>query len=171
MFVYFIGNAVYNGDYSSGFGVYVRFSNSGTNCEFHAYNNLVIGGTLDYDANAADWFGTFYGSHNGSGDTTASDVSPSGSEQESLTASTEWLSVTGGSEDLHLATSGTTSKGAGSDRGTTPPGVELDMDGYDRDAGAVTWDIGPDQEGLPAAPSATSTIPQTMHHRKQLQAA
>ena len=157
-----IGNSLYNTSphASNGKGINVSFDNGAANV-LHIYNNLVIGQNNDYD-NQSTTGTTFNNSHNGSGDTTALGTST----QQSLTASTEWVDLTGGSEDLHLD-SGSTVLDDGSDRGTTPTNVEFDIDDYDRDAGAVTWDIGADQQGLPAA-AATSITSQVMHHRKQL---
>lgn len=60
------------------------------------------------------------------------------------TAADQFVSTTGGSEDLHLKV-GADAIGAGVDLGTTPTGVNIDIDGYDRDAAAVTWDMGADQ--------------------------
>ncbi len=134
-----IGNAVYN--MHGAVGIEWFFDN-GTASTGNFYNNLVMGsGGDDYDITSAG-DSTVNGSHNGSGDLTASVFGSN--EKESLTDSTEWVSVTGGSEDFHLK-SGATSIAAGSDRGTTPSGVEFDIDDFDRDDAAVTWDIGADQ--------------------------
>ena len=46
-----------------------------------------------------------------------------------------------GSEDLHLKT-GADAIDVGFDPGTTPTGVEIDLDGRDRDAEGDTWDMG-----------------------------
>lgn len=75
----------------------------------------------------------------------SSDSSASGTNPETgLTDSTELVSTTGGSEDLHLDP-GATSIGEGVDLVTTPSGVEDDIDAYDVNAGGDTWDIGADQ--------------------------
>lgn len=79
-------------------------------------------------------------SNNLSSDTTASG---SGS-LTSKTSANQFVSTTHGSEDLHLK-SGADAIDAGTDLATSPSGVELDIDGYDRDAGGVTWDIGADE--------------------------
>ena len=76
----------------------------------------------------------------------ASDTSASGTGSlDSITAADQFVSIVGGSEDLHL-THGADVIGAGSDLGTTTPGVEVDADGYDRDANArgysVSWSMG-----------------------------
>ena len=56
-------------------------------------------------------------------------------------SSNQFVSTTGGSEDLHLK-AGADAIDAGTDLGTTPSGVEIDIDGRDRDAEDDTWDIG-----------------------------
>lgn len=78
--------------------------------------------------------------HNASSDTSASGTG----SLTSIAASSQYVSTVGGSEDLHLK-SGADCIDAGTDLGTSPSGVELDIDGYDRDAAAVTWDIGADE--------------------------
>lgn len=75
--------------------------------------------------------------HNASSDATASGT---GSLTNIVTAD-QYVSTVGGSEDLHLKP-GSDCIDAGTDLGTTPSGVEIDIDGNDRDAAAVTWDIG-----------------------------
>ena len=59
-------------------------------------------------------------------------------------SSDQFVSIVSGSEDLHLK-SGSDAIGAGVDLGTTPTGVEVDIDGRDRDAEGDTWSIGADQ--------------------------
>lgn len=53
----------------------------------------------------------------------------------------QFVSTTPGDEDLHLK-SGADAIDAGTDQGTTPSGVEIDIDGTDRDATGATWDCG-----------------------------
>jgi hypothetical protein len=65
----------------------------------------------------------------------------------------QFVSIVAGSEDLHLK-SGSDAIGAGTDLGTTPNGVQYDIDGFDRDAANRVWDIGADQ----AAATVTKTI-------------
>lgn len=76
-------------------------------------------------------------SHNLSSDTTSTGTGSLASK----TAANQFVSTTGGSEDLHLK-SGADAIDAGTDLGTTPAGVEIDIDGRDRDAEGDTWDIG-----------------------------
>lgn len=59
----------------------------------------------------------------------------------SITPSSQYTSLTGGSEDYHLK-SGADAIDAGTDLTTT---ANEDIDYYDRDAGGVTWDIGADE--------------------------
>lgn len=56
----------------------------------------------------------------------------------------QYVSTVPGSEDLHLK-AGSDCIGAGTDLGTTPTGVNIDIDGRDRDAEGDVWDIGADQ--------------------------
>jgi len=85
--------------------------------------------------------------HNLASDTTASGTG----SLDSKTAANQFVSTTGGSEDLHLK-SGADAIDAGTDLGTTPSGVEIDIDGRDRDAEGDTWDMGA-HELVAAAPS------------------
>ena len=60
------------------------------------------------------------------------------------TSSNQFVSTASGSEDLHLK-SGSEAIGAGVDLGTTPDGVNIDIDGFDRNSAGGNWDIGADQ--------------------------
>lgn len=64
-----------------------------------------------------------------------------------------FVSDTAGSEDLHLK-SGAGAIGAGTDLGTSPTNVNIDIDGRDRDSSGDTWDIGADQTA-----SASVSVP------------
>jgi len=79
-------------------------------------------------------------SHNLSSDSTASGTG----SLTGKTAANQFVSIVSGSEDLHLK-AGADAIGAGVDLGTTPTGVEVDIDGRDRDAEGDTWSIGADQ--------------------------
>ena len=70
-----------------------------------------------------------------------------------VVTSDQFVSIVSGSEDLHLK-AGSDAIGAGTDLGTTPDGVQYDIDGFDRDAANRVWDIGADQ----AAATVTKTI-------------
>ena len=76
-------------------------------------------------------------SNNMASDTTASGTGSLNSE----TATDEFVSTAGGSEDFHIK-AGASAIDAGIDLGTTPTGVNIDINGRDRDAEADTWDIG-----------------------------
>lgn len=78
--------------------------------------------------------------HNLASDTTASGTG----SLDSKTSANQFVSTTGGSEDLHLK-AGADAIDAGTDLGTTPFGVEIDIDGRDRDAEGDTWDMGADE--------------------------
>jgi len=78
--------------------------------------------------------------HNLSSDTTATGTG----SLTSKTAANQFVSTTGGSEDLHLKT-GADAIDAGTDLGTTPSGVQFDIDNRDRDTEADTWDMGADE--------------------------
>lgn len=72
----------------------------------------------------------------------SSDATASGSGSLTNKASADqYVSNVRGSEDLHLK-SGADAIDAGADLGTTPGGVEVDIDGRDRDAQGDTWDMG-----------------------------
>ncbi len=58
-------------------------------------------------------------------------------------AEIDFVSTSAGSEDLHIDED-SVCRQAGVDLGTTN-GVDIDIDGFDRDANGVTWDIGADQ--------------------------
>lgn len=59
------------------------------------------------------------------------------------TAADQFVSTASGFEDLHLKdTDADAFEPPGDDLGTTPSGVEVDADGYDRDAGGTTWSMG-----------------------------
>jgi parallel beta-helix repeat protein len=73
----------------------------------------------------------------------ASDTTAAGANShDSEVAADLFVSTTGGSEDLHLKSGATNAIDGGADLGTTPSGVEIDIDGRDRDAQGDTWDIG-----------------------------
>ncbi len=77
--------------------------------------------------------------HNLASDTTASGTG----SLDSKTSSDQFVSNSS-PYDLHLK-SGADAIDAGTDLGTTPTGVEIDIDGRDRDAEGDTWDMGADE--------------------------
>jgi len=145
-------NTIFNVSTDSGasYGIYVANSSPivkdniclsiGTNCY-----KVGVG-----SANAAS-------DYNLSDDTTAWG-SNSVTSSDGATAANTINNTISGSENLHLK-SGSLALQAGIDLGTTPNGVEIDIDGRDRDAEGDTWDIGADQAvGLSVSitPSAAS---------------
>jgi hypothetical protein len=95
--------------------------------------------------------GTFNEAYNLSDDTSATiyDARGTGSLANKTLAEIDFVSTSAGSEDLHLDTSSVCLE-AGVDLGTTN-GVNIDIDGVDRDATGVTWDIGADQKSTASA--------------------
>lgn len=86
----------------------------------------------------------------------SSDTSATGTGSlVSKTAGNQFVSTVGGSEDLHLK-AGADAINAGTDLSTTPTNVNVDIDGYDRDATAVVWDIGADEYVAPSAGGLSS---------------
>jgi len=83
--------------------------------------------------------------NNMSSDATA----PGGASLTSKVAANQFDNVGVGTENLHLK-SGADAIDAGADLGTTPAGVQFDIDNGDRDTAGVTWDMGADEFGLPA---------------------
>lgn len=81
--------------------------------------------------------------YNMSSDTTADDAGGSNHVQ-SVVAADQFVSTLSGSEDLHLK-AGADAIGVGVDLVTTPSGVEVDINGRDRNAQNDTWDIGAHQ--------------------------
>lgn len=72
----------------------------------------------------------------------SSDTSASGTgATTSVNRADQFLVLTVGSEDYHIKTSTATIYEAGTDLGTTNQ-VNIDLDGFDRDAGATTWSVG-----------------------------
>ena len=78
--------------------------------------------------------------NNMASDDTDSGTGSIGADDGVLTSET-YVSTTGGSEDLHLK-AGSDAIDAGADLGTTPTGVNIDINGRDRDSEGDTWDIG-----------------------------
>lgn len=74
--------------------------------------------------------------HNLASDTTASGTG----SLNSKSATDQFVSTTGGSEDLHLK-SGADAIDAGAELGTSPTGVNIDIDGVDRTV-IDNWDMG-----------------------------
>jgi hypothetical protein len=126
-------------DNGSGEAVAVRTDNGFTsvtkNVAATATGGTSSGSLVDFNTAANN-----QRSHNASSDTTASGT---GSLTEIVTAD-QYVSTVVGSEDLHLK-AGSVCIDAGTDLGTSPAGVNIDIDGRDRDAEGDAWDIGADE--------------------------
>lgn len=129
-------------------------------------NNIVTDTNGNNSATKVDFDATI--STAATGTNLSSDTSAPGSGSlVSKTAANQFVSTTGGSEDFHLKT-GADAIDAGTDLVTTPSGVEIDIDGRDRNAEADTWDIGADE--LVAAGGGGS-VPVFHHHYQTLRSA
>jgi hypothetical protein len=148
----FQNNTLYKMVRDNGTGVISGVRGGGTDTNRFLQNNIVIdvsgttsGAKKCYD----DWSGATE-NYNISSDTTAAGTG----SQINITAASLFLSTVPGGENLHLKT-GAPAIGTGIDLETTPTGVQFDIDGYDRDASGVVWDVGADQFGMP---TITKTI-------------
>lgn len=121
-------------------GIQIVDTNTGYGC----VNNISIGTATAGSGTALDFNpsspSTVDMDHNASSDSSASGTG----SLTSQTAANLFTSTTPGSINLHLKT-GANAIDAGSDLATTPTGVNIDIDGYDVDAAAVTWDMGADE--------------------------
>lgn len=131
----------------------------GINVTEHAIvkNNIVSDVTGSSTANCFTAVGSFNSSndYNLSTDTTA----PGSNSVTSATLSDIYESDSG-TVNLHLK-SGSPAIDAGTDLGTTPSGVNIDIDGRNRDAEGDIWDIGADEyfvNGIEVSPAAAEFI-------------
>jgi hypothetical protein len=162
---YVYNNTIYNiqGAGGSKHGIGIRFGNV-TSSNTRIKNNLVSK-TEGPDKNAPYWknvSGSTVDSANNLSDDTADSANDAEDMGQSLNDSSaligktaaqiDFVSTSSGSEDLHLDTSSVCLQ-AGVDLGTTN-GVNIDIDGIDRDATGVTWDIGADQKSTADSGSA-----------------
>ena len=161
---YIYNNTVYNiqGQGGSKHGIGFRFGNP-TSSNTRIKNN--IASKCEGGNNRAYWKNssgsTVDSANNLSDDTTdaaynAEDMGQNLNDSSALIGKTlaqiDFVSTSAGSEDLHLDTSSVCLE-AGVDLGTTN-GVNIDIDGIDRDATGVTWDIGADQKSTADSGSA-----------------
>ena len=135
-------NGIEVGDSSSLVKDNIVLSVSGTTQSDCFYTTATANAASDYNLSddATAW---------GSNSVTSSD---------GATAANTITNTTSGSENLHLKT-GSLAIEAGVDLGTTPTGVEIDIDGRDRDSEGDTWDIGADQTlatGVTITPAAAA---------------
>lgn len=143
--VYTINNTVHNTTNEGGGsglaeGIHILTDGSANNFK----NNVVTdtngdtsGLIADYDATITTTTNVF---NNLSSDTSA----PGANSLISKTSANQFVSTAGGTEDLHLKT-GADAINAGVDLVTTPTGVNIDIDGRDRDAEGDIWDMGADE--------------------------
>jgi len=137
--VYINNNTIYNiirDSNGNGYGIYI-----GSSTNFKVNNNIsvdIVGTTTG--SKLAYKYTTATSSNNLSSDDTADDAGGTGHLINKSSAN-QFVSIVSGSEDLHLK-AGADAIDAGVDLGTTPTGVNIDINGYDRDANGVVWDIG-----------------------------
>jgi hypothetical protein len=113
------------------------YNNSIYNTEGVSYNE--INNTLVVSNSIGDNFDAGIG---GDYNISIDDASSPGANSLDDQAATDiWVDVGSGTEDLHLKASGSVALDVGSDLGTTN-GVNIDINGRDRDAEGDTWDIG-----------------------------
>jgi len=148
-----IGNTVLN---CQAHGLKIDIAAAGTGVIVNVKNNIGMQtGTADF---LYDSDGTINTDGNCSEDATADD-NGDGTHQISKTLANQFVSSTGGSEDLHIK-AGSDCIANGVDLVTTPSDVEIDIDLTDRDANAVAWDIGAHQFAIPqtlSPPAAAGT--------------
>ena len=124
-------------------------SNAGTTLNFQ--NNIATDSTnADYDV-ADNGGGGITWQYNLSSDDTSDDRGATGAVT-GATSGNLYISAT----DLRLDTTASDAIDAGNDLGGSIADVHIDADGYDLDAGGVSWDIGYDQEGLDATDNVTA---------------
>ena len=152
-------NVVSNGSSKASWGfVYRNVSSSVVNLKNNISSGLTVTGTVATYARAYQDFAaggsTLNSDYNLSDDTTtgaAYKATGANSLIDKSLAQIDFVSTVAGSEDLHLDTD-SVCREAGVDLGTTNE-VNIDIDGVDRDATGVTWDMGADQASVSDAGS------------------
>ena len=141
-----LNNTIWGVENASGDAHGIRIFTDSTNGDVK--NNISAGHTAP--SGTANAF-IFAGSTNVDSDFNLSDdltADDGGGSNNVISASAiDFVSTVGGSEDLHLNSESSDAHGVGVDLGTTPSGVEIDIDNTNRDTdiGADAWDIGADQ--------------------------
>jgi hypothetical protein len=140
-----MNNTIYNLINNNGTGNCRGVWSFGSTDNRKMQNNIVvsISGTTTGSIECFNFADGGVRTNNISSDTTATGTD----SQINITAASLFLSTVPGGENLHLKT-GAPAIGTGIDLETTPVGVQFDIDGYDRDASGVVWDVGADQFGL-----------------------
>lgn len=131
---------IFNVSYTAGTGAVFGIGSSCNNAQAAIKNNLVInvaggsGTTECYDGSLSSVTNK---ATNGSSDTTGT------AGLQSLVAADNFVSPTS-TIDLHLK-SGADAIDVGTDLGTNPTEIEIDIDRFNRDTGGGTWDLGADE--------------------------
>jgi len=146
-----INSTVYNVSNPNGTGHATAVSITDDDADGSVRNTIAMGTTVGGTGTAADFI--YPGTNptitnNMSEDATADDQGTN--HLISKTTANQFVSTTGGSEDLHLK-SGSDAIDAGAEIGTSPTNVEIDIDGVDRTV-INNWDIGV-HDFIAAAPS------------------
>lgn len=137
------------------------------------YYGISVSGTANTDVRNNISQGTALSAYHGTITTEdyniADDTTTTGTNSiNSVSASSLFVSTVFGSEDLHIK-EGCAAQDAGVDLGSSPDGIQYDIDGLDRTL-IDSWDIGADEIGLPifnfnsatsAVISASVTYPET----------
>jgi len=122
-------------------------------------NNIVS--DVSGSATTNDCFASIGGTWSASSDFNLStDTTAPGSNSVTSATLANIYESDSGTVNLHLK-SGSPAIDAGTDLGTSPTGVNIDIDGRDRDAEGDTWDIGADEyvvNGIEVAPPAASLV-------------
>ncbi len=124
-----------NGSTGAATGIYSNRANASNrvrNCLVTDTGGSTSGAKNDFVVNATHTTAT-----NLSSDGTA----PSGTGDDPTTAANNYV-ADGIPYDLHLVNTGADAFETGTDLGTDPSGVEVDVDGYNRDTGGTTWSVG-----------------------------
>lgn len=143
----FINNTVYNVLLNHTGSQDVFGIRSGDDTQDVTKNNISVGtgGTNSGLQSDFTFSGTSVVSENNLSEDDTSDDGLGSNHVTGATLSTIFVSTTGGSEDLHLQDADSPAVDAGLDLGTTPTGVNFDIDNRDRDAEGDTWDMGADE--------------------------
>lgn len=124
--------SVINTDAGNAIGIRLETDSANGTCK----NNIAMDAEVDFEFAGTNPDSDF----NLSSDATADDGGGA-SNVLSKASSDQFVSTTGGSEDLHLK-SGADAIDVGVDLVDTPTNVKFDIDGTDRDANGDSWDIG-----------------------------
>jgi hypothetical protein len=138
-----LNNTIHNiiSDNGSGASTGVEITGGTTNKSVQNNIATTVGGTTSGAKECYNLAGGTTRTNNISSDTTATGTD----SIISVSASTLFISTVGGSENLHLLGASADAYANGIDLNTTPTGVNIDIDGHDRESTGRAWDIGADQ--------------------------